>query len=126
MSQEPVKQVSGIFIRPNLKYVIPIFVVQGQEKGELEFGHPTSAEDGKLDLVINRIGVGSVSGNIVITDKNNDELFRANQVSIYPELTKRSLKTDLVFKDLLGQPLSLLFEDPTNENEVIVQQVITL
>lgn len=122
LTQEPVKQVSGIFIRPNIKYVIPIFVIQGEERAELEFGTPITDEEGKLKLVINRRGTGSVSGNIIINDKNDEELFRANQISIYPELNSRSVITSLNHKDLLGQPVSLLFEN--HQNEIITQQVI--
>ncbi|UAA39857.1 hypothetical protein KIH87_05750 [Paraneptunicella aestuarii] len=126
LNQEPVKQVSGIFIRPNLKYVIPVFVVQGQEGGELQFGEPVVTDEGKLDLVMTRTGEGSVSGNIVVTDKNSEEIYRANQVSIYPELSRRMLKTELNIADFKGQSLTFMLEDPKQDNEIVVQRVLTL
>lgn len=126
LTQEPIKQVSGIFIRPNLKYVIPIFVKQGQEASELRIEPPTITEDGKLNLVLGKAGDSSISGNIVVLDKNNEELFRANQVSVYPEVERRHLVTEVLAKDIKGQPISVAFEDPTKDNEIIMQQVITL
>ncbi|MCY7293833.1 fimbria/pilus periplasmic chaperone [Alteromonas sp. a30] len=126
ITQDPIKQVSGIFIRPNLKYVIPIFVRHGQEPAELRFGKPGVTEDGKLNLVLNRLGASSVSGNIVVRDKNNEELYRANQVSVYPEINSRQLNTELLAKDLEGQAISLILEDPSNDDEVVVQQVVKL
>lgn len=126
LTQEPIKQVSGIFIRPNLKYVIPIFVRQGQEPSELRIDKPGVTEDGKLDIILSKVGNSSVSGNIVVLDKNNEELFRANQVSVYPEVEKRHLATELLVEDIKGHPISVVFEDPTNDNEIITQQVITL
>ena len=126
ITQDPIKQVSGIFIRPNLKYVIPIFVRQSQEAGELRFGAPEVLEDGKLTLNLSKVGQGSVSGNVVVLDKNNEELYRANQISIYPELSHRQLKTELLASDIAGQAISLVFEDPTLDNERTVQQVVKL
>ena len=126
LAKEPVKQVSGVFIRPNIKYVIPIIIRQGVEKAELEFGTPNTTDDGMLELVLNRKGNTSINGNIVVTDKNDEEIYRANQVSVYQELVSRKLKTDLKKEDMAGQTLSLLFEDPNNEDEVLVRQVVKM
>lgn len=126
LNQEPIKQVSGIFIRPNLKYVIPIFVIQGQGKSTMEFGEPLISENGTLGLTLKRQGAGSISGNIIIADKNNEEIFRANQVSIYPELSFRTLDTELLLQDLKGKPITFKFEDSNINDEVTIQQVITL
>lgn len=119
-------QESGIFVRPNFKYIIPIFVKQGEDQSEVAFGDAQATEEGNLQLVLKRAGEGSVSGNLVITDKNNEELYRANQVSVYPEVESRTINTTLVLAELKGKPISIQFQDPTNDNEIVMQQVITL
>lgn len=126
LTQVKTDQESGIFVRPNFKYIIPIFVVQGKEQSELSLGEPQATEDGNLRLVLKRAGEGSVSGNLVITDKNNEELYRANQVSVYPEIASRTIETSLVFNELKGRPISVQFHDPSNDDEIVMQQVLTL
>lgn len=126
LTQVNTDQESGIFIRPNFKYIIPVFVRQEHTPADISLGKPQASANGNLQLLLQRVGEGSVSGDLVITDKNNQELYRANQVSVYPEIAVRTIETSLVFDQLKGQPISVQFQDPSKDNEILLQQVLTL
>ncbi|CAM3933482.1 hypothetical protein PSBY109024_00170 [Pseudoalteromonas byunsanensis] len=106
LTSEVVKQVSGVFIQPNVKYIIPVFIknYSAEEKAKATLKkHFISSEDNMLNLVFSREGVGSFSGNLVVKDEQGNELYRANQVSIYPELNQRTFKTDIDAKKISGE-----------------------
>lgn len=125
LTEVKTEQESGIVVRPNFKYIIPVFVTQQKSPSDIRIGETQTTESGHLQLTLLRKGEGSVSGNVVITDKNNEELYRANQVSVYPEVTARTIVTSLLVSELQEQPISIQFQDPTNDNEILTENVIT-
>ncbi|MCO7197685.1 hypothetical protein [Pseudoalteromonas sp. OANN1] len=112
LTSETVKQVSGVFVQPNIKYIIPVFIrnYSDEERASVALkNHFFDDADGKLKLTFLRKGLGSFSGNLVIKDEEGKELYRANQISIYPELNQRTFRTELKREQVSGT-LSILME----------------
>ncbi|WP_440056603.1 hypothetical protein ACSLBF_21070 (plasmid) [Pseudoalteromonas sp. T1lg65] len=97
LTSERVKKVSGVFIQPNFKYIIPVFLknYSAEKKAKVTLSKHYYSENKKLLLEFKREGIGSFTGNLVVSTKDGKELFRINQVSIYPELDTRIFKTDI-------------------------------
>ncbi|MCF6435629.1 hypothetical protein [Pseudoalteromonas sp. MMG022] len=123
---EVAKQVAGVFIQPNIKYVIPVFVrnYPDEEKASVVLEkHFVDKNTKALSLTFKREGLGSYSGNLVVKDMNGKELYRVNQVSIYPELQRRTFNTT-ISADESKQPLSVVFESLEQGNEIQFQSNI--
>lgn len=108
LTSEVAKKVSGVFVQPNIKYIIPVFVrnFSDDEKSTISLtSHFIEPTNRTLSLIFKRKGISSFSGNLVVHNQNGKEIYRANQVSIYPELQQRIFRTDIKEESIDGSLL---------------------
>ncbi|MFT2111706.1 hypothetical protein [Marinomonas sp. 2405UD68-3] len=115
---EAEKKSSGISIQPNIKYVIPVFIRNYSSERKAKVTLKKHRYDNEnLSLLFSRNGIGSFSGNLVIQDEKGNELYRANQVSIYPELNQREFRTNIKRNSFSGS-LTIIMEGLDDSSEI--------
>lgn len=125
LSQPQLEGEGSVVVTANFKVVIPVFVKNSDESSIMQVGEVMyHSPDSDMSIYLNKQGKGHASGNLVVK-KGQEELFRINQLSLYPELESREIKAPVKFENTKNQTLSIQIEDVESQ-EVITEKVIKL
>ncbi|TMP28125.1 hypothetical protein CWB99_01450 [Pseudoalteromonas rubra] len=118
-------QSGAVTVRANYKVIIPVFIKNTSSSTELTFGAVAFSKDTKNMLVsLHKQGPGHTSANLVVME-GEEELFRINQFSLYPELSQRDMSLPLEYQSLIDKKLTLRLED-VESKELLKEQTVTI
>ena len=113
--------VQGMVMRPNLKVIIPVFVVSGELTGSVSAdAFAWDAKEKQLNFTLKREGNRSMFGNIAIATADGVEVFRRNGVGIYREVDQ--LNMSAVLPESISSMTGLVFKFENPDDETVVFQ----
>ncbi|WP_155946182.1 hypothetical protein [Pseudoalteromonas rubra] len=108
---DPTEQSGAIQVKANYKVVIPVFIKNTSSVTELSISDITFSKDASNLIVrLNKQGPGHTSANLVVKEAE-EELFRVNQFSLYPELSQRDMTLPIEYKEVASKKLTIQLED---------------
>jgi len=126
LSKTPIDEQGAVVVTANFKIVIPIFVKNTNEVTHMQVGDVSyHLPESDMSVYLNRLGKGHTSGNLVVRDKQEKELYRINQISLYPELKSREVLVPIKFASVKNKSLKIQVED-VESKEVLSEKVIHL
>ncbi|MBE6450401.1 MAG: molecular chaperone [Alphaproteobacteria bacterium] len=97
---------------------IPVTILKGKDlyaKTEVE---SAKVKDGKVEVVLNRLGNISSRVKLIVKDEKGEEIGRTDNVRIYLPNTKRTVSVSLK-KDVKTKPTTLVLEDGLTGKEIL-------